>query len=639
MPIPNFWQLRADSAPQTPGKGGLAQKKLRFFPFGFTQARIHHSKSDLKKGVFFMKKMLTSTLAILILFALFSGSGTNQSADPASPTDAAQTDAAQTAATQTAAPTEDSPYRFAPGKYEVNEKGYPTAPYEYELPLSTTDEVFSFWTSTNNPELIPEEGFESLPQAIAQQEITGVNIEYVLVTADARQQNYSVLLAADDLCDIMASAVSYTTESFEDNIENEYWVNLYDYMEYCPNYIYQATYDPLDTKIYNTVFYKKDMIVAFYALQSSTFVGTNMMVRGDWLSDMGLTNDDIVTWDDVYELLVRFKTSVETCEFPITLINTIDMAGNYAFCSYDTLPYVNPNNLSPTYTVNGKVTFSHINTADRDFMTLLNQWCSEGLLDPNITSYTSTNDFMDKVTTSQTGMIRMSPGEVEQYEESTTNDSDAQWIPIHKPLKTPDQVLHLGCDMSRIFYGSSVISAKCENIPLIMSWCDWRYSISGSFAISFGPEGYLWERNENGDPVATDFSMNNPDGVAYAWLMMFYGLNSLTEHGMVDQQRRFITPEGQMLQEMSEYWAEYEYDGLYEWNNGVKLTQEQTDEVTLYANDIVSYINENYLSFIDGSKPLSEWDTYVSGFSAIGLDRVIEIYQQAYDDFMASQAE
>ena len=43
---------------------------------------------------------------------------------------------------------------------------------------------------------------------------------------------------------------------------------------------------------------------------------------------------------------------------------------------------------------------------------------------------------------------------------------------------------------------------------------------------------------------------------------------------------------------------------------------------------------ENWLSFLDGSKPMSEWDSYVEGLKGMGITRCQEIYT-AYNDYMA----
>ena len=185
---------------------------------------------------------------------------------------------------ETAPPEEDdSPYNFAVGKFEKNEKGWATEPYDYELPLCTTNEVLEFWTVVWTPMYIPEEGYQAMPQAIEHRELTGVNVEYVIAPTETVRETYSILQASDDLCDIMCGATAYTSETPEKNIEDGWWVNLYDYMDYMPNYIYQATFDPDDDTTFYTVFYRENIIPAFYALSDVAFIGSNYMARGDWL--------------------------------------------------------------------------------------------------------------------------------------------------------------------------------------------------------------------------------------------------------------------------------------------------------------------------------------------------------------------
>jgi ABC-type glycerol-3-phosphate transport system substrate-binding protein len=167
-----------------------------------------------------------------------------------------------------------------------------------------------------------------------------------------------------------------------------------------------------------------------------------------------MTNDEIITWDDVRDMLTRVKSGVSSCDFPLFLNKTIDVAGYYSMCSYDTLPYVNPSGLSPYYVVNGKATFSNMNDTDKEFVGMLAQWYREGLLDPGFASYNSHTDYEDKLTSNMVGMTLLSPGEIVGLA-NKTNDPDCEWVPIHKPLKTPDQTLHIGCELTRVFYGSS----------------------------------------------------------------------------------------------------------------------------------------------------------------------------------------
>ena len=85
------------------------------------------------------------------------------------------------------------------------------------------------------------------------------------------------------------------------------------------------------------------------------------------------------------------------CEHPLPLFSTIDMAGNYAFNSYDTLPYINPFGVGPQYVVDGQVRLANMNENDKALMTRLNQWYNEGLIDPGWAGYDNNTLFTDKI--------------------------------------------------------------------------------------------------------------------------------------------------------------------------------------------------------------------------------------------------
>ena len=101
-----------------------------------------------------MKRKLALLLACVFIIALFAGcggktsSGDNKTDAGTAPPDEQETDVI-----------EESPYNFAKGNFETNEKGYPVEPYEYTLPISTTDEVLTYWTSTLLPQYLPEDGY------------------------------------------------------------------------------------------------------------------------------------------------------------------------------------------------------------------------------------------------------------------------------------------------------------------------------------------------------------------------------------------------------------------------------------------------------------------------------------------------
>ncbi|TFE26643.1 extracellular solute-binding protein [Cohnella luojiensis] len=57
-----------------------------------------------------------------------------------------------------------------------------------------------------------------------------------------------------------------------------------------------------------------------------------------------------------------------------------------------------------------------------------------------------------------------------------------------------------------------------------------------------------------------------------------------------------------------------------------------SDEANILQTNIKTYIDENSLQFVTGSKSLDkDWDSYVNGLEDLKLDRYLEILQKAYD--------
>jgi hypothetical protein len=89
---------------------------------------------------------------------------------------------------------------------------------------------------------------------------------------------------------------------------------------------------------------------------------------------------------------------------------------------------------------------------------------------------------------------------------------------------------------------------------------------------------------------------------------------------------------------VKQYWQSYAYDNAYTWPTGAKPTAEQRQELATYVADLSTYIEENFSAFVDGSTPMSGWDSYIEGLYNIGFQDVIDIYQQVYEDYLAKKA-
>ena len=76
-------------------------------------------------------------------------------------------------------------------------------------------------------------------------------------------------------------------------------------------------------------------------------------------------------------------------------------------------------------------------------------------------------------------------------------------------------------------------------------------------------------------------------------------------------------------------------DGLANpYPDGLLYTPEETDEYASLSTDISSYVNNMKASFVMGELDIdSTWDAYLSELESMGLPRMMEIEQAAYDRF------
>ncbi len=205
-----------------------------------------------------MKRKFALILAVLFVLALFAGCGgggggggtSTPTEAPSNPTQAPQgggsstnpTQAPQGGGSDTPAPqVDEGPYKLAYGKFATDADGFATEQYEYELPLSTTDEIFTNMTLSFTPQYLPEGGMGDLPMYAGMEEMTGVHMEYNVIASASFVETLSVMEASDEMCDITAGFYAYHQgSSLAEAIEEEIIINHYDWKDYAPNYSYQV---------------------------------------------------------------------------------------------------------------------------------------------------------------------------------------------------------------------------------------------------------------------------------------------------------------------------------------------------------------------------------------------------------------
>ena len=178
-----------------------------------------------------------------------------------------------------------------------------------------------------------------------------------------------------------------------------------------------------------------------------------------------------------------------------------------------------------------------------------------------------------------------------------------------------------------------------------MRWVDYFYSEEGSKYIEQGPEGFLWEYQENADGekvrvYADGIDTNNTEDER-GKITPAYGLTTpnlvidttgeyhIRKTANEEPDTRFNDWVAKETAEKMEDIAEVPFPLLY-------LTIEENDKVAATATDLTTYVEQMEAKFITGVEPLDNWDDYVKTIEAMGIDEYVEVYQAAYDRWKAN---
>ena len=110
------------------------------------------------------------------------------------------------------------------------------------------------------------------------------------------------------------------------------------------------------------------------------------------------------------------------------------------------------------------------------------------------------------------------------------------------------------------------------------------------------------------------------------------GVGSVYFPGVYDMEKGFYSYNEDQL-EAVDIFAD-NGDGAWNVPSFVSLTLEEQTEVAQLENEMTTYSDGEILKFVMGEKPMSEYDDFLKTCQDMGLTRMIEIQQAAYDRAM-----
>jgi putative aldouronate transport system substrate-binding protein len=476
------------------------------------------------------------------------------------------------------------------------------------------------------------------------EEYTNDHVTYVQVPSQSAREVTNLQIAAGDYPDIIISAgmnladeVSYADQGIFIPIDEliakqGYWYQkAIEQIPELPGAIIQS-----DGHIYGL----PNINQAFH-----TFFLTKAWLNQDWLDKLGLATPQ--TTDEFYEMLKAFATqdpngNGKADEIP--MMGHLGATAPYAFL-LNSFVYFNPAaNFLAMH--DGKVSFVANTEEFREGLRYVARLVDEGLL--NRVSFTQNVDQAKMLGTNPdaplVGVFTNSTWWDTVGQRTDTPDHRADSYVALPPLEGPHGVRFSPQTNNGFDVAHAHITDKCKDPILAFRWLEAMYSDEATMNTQFGLKGIM---HDDPDPGALGINRKpalwklmgistNIDDNPYFIVNIFLG-NRYSDLRL-GEQTDWSNPDAKFEQEPKLYLETLEKYYPFRPQPGeflplnINHTISESTEIGNMVREISTYVEESIVAFVTGTKNLDrDWDTYVREFQRLGLPRVLEVKQIAYD--------
>lgn len=578
-----------------------------------------------------MKRLSALLLALSMLMTLAACGNTA----PAS----SSPEAVQSASMESAAPEQPEPSAVSAEEPAADSAEAPSAAEEMpvvvqspSLPYSTTGEELSMWLPLT-PDLANT--YSDLNEHIvvqAAEEVTGVHINFTHASFFTANDDFNLMTAAGDYCDLISCAVKYYATGSAGAMEDGVIIDLSDLIpEYAPDY--NAVINSDETHIAQSRSDNGD-ILAFYTWKDEVYNRSGMQARGDWLDELGLDTPE--TYEEYESVLLAFQSaygcSAAMQMYPSCLLTGSMLCGGYGVSGYYTVYDDSGEIPNVMFQIDGTAHCSLLEDGYRDYLTMLNKWYTEGLISSDFLSGScNPNDSrnLGDIYSGNTGIWYSEYQNLADYANSI-DDDNVYIAALKDPTIEKGDKTHFG---GSIALGSSngfttSISTQCANTELATKWCNFWFTEQGFLLATYGIEGESYTLDASGNPVFTELVTNNPYGLSQREAQSMYSLSQFPT--LSKKAVDFLSLNDQQISAI-EVW-DSSIDGAYLMPD-VSLTPEESTEYASIMSDINTYASTTVDQMVIGEVSLADWDAFTDTLRSMKIERCVEIYQAALDRY------
>ena len=475
----------------------------------------------------------------------------------------------------------------------------------------------------------------------------GINITCQFYNSEDWSTQLTLMIASDELTDMVGGAGMNMLDANEWGAEG-YLVNFNDYRDMTPNmnkYLEQypaaeAYMTAPDGGIYTIPKISLDETDRF----SRTFINKK------WLANVGMEVPK--TMDELYEVLKAFKeqdangNGDPNDEIPYLYASGYEASERVLMSAYGI--HTSEINYILQADADGKVYLANTTDAYKEYMKWMARAFSEGLIEQEafVVEGTTINDRASKDLYGFYGC-----GSAPYVVAVTDISYDAEnFVGVAALTSELNETPTAGLASLISENGVVAISTTSPYKEALVRMVDYMYTDEGELAGTFGKDGqtFDWQHNDILDVdvpkmrVFDDCASGEETRYKYATLN---GTLALIEWNN-DRRALFTAPieDVQSDEILNEYgWAALvalavREDGIQQVDCFPRLsyTAEEASERATLKTDLENYLKQAKAQFMTGEIDVEEgWDSFVNTVNGMGLERLIEIEQAAYDRYMA----
>ncbi|WP_010271218.1 extracellular solute-binding protein [Paenibacillus senegalensis] len=498
-----------------------------------------------------------------------------------------------------------------------------STPVESDYP-----EKLSYWVALNANAAATMQSYNEIGAYKEKERITGTRVEFQHPPAGQGSDQFNLMFNSNNLPDVIE--YTWTGSSLPkgpdaaikeqriirlNELIDEHAPNLKKILDENPDYLKLITTD--EGNIYTFPFLRGDEFLLVYM---------GVAIRQDWLDQLNLPMP--VTLDDWEKTLTAFRDNDlngngQQDEIPL-LISRDFIDSTNAFIGAFGITH-------QFYQENGQVKYGPMEPEYKEFLTLMNKWYTEGLIDQD---YVTTDGTLRdaKMTGEQLGAVITYVGSGVGRYNDLMEESNPSFKLVGAPYPVKEEGMPSIGQYEYPFTGiGASITVSASNPEAIVRWLDFNYSEEGHMLFNFGIEGESYEL-EGDYPRFTDTVMNNPDGLPITQAMARYNLASFSGPFLHDKRYSEQYNERQEQIDAINAWLDADHSKV------LPPLQPSAEDSSRYAsimNDVKTYRDEMFDRFVMGTESLDDFDKFVETLKTMGIEEAIQIQQAALDRFNA----